>query len=87
MRLFLSKFSPEVRFKFVFTKWLVKILCKQLGEWGLTQFPKVNATALWNLDLIYKTFKGCPNPELSHHINTKVLEEAGINFAPEPSRR
>ena len=54
IRFFLSKVTNK--FDFLFTKWLVKILCRDLGLQGLTHLPKLDPITLSNLHIIERAY-------------------------------
>jgi hypothetical protein len=48
--------TQKERSGYVFNKWLNKILCFELGDYGLTYLPRINSITQGNLGIIYQAF-------------------------------
>lgn len=54
---FLHKLPSSVeRKRYIFTNWLAKVMCKELGDYGLTQLPRMSQVFRVNMDFIYQAF-------------------------------
>jgi hypothetical protein len=65
---FISLIPKQMRKTYLFTKWLVKIMCEQYGEYCLSFLPHQSQTIQSNLNYIFQSFNS--DNEFSEIIDT-----------------